>query len=326
MLLSPDGFLGALPFETLEAESGRYLIERYAFAYVEDVATLLDRAPAGRTPEPGTVLALGAVDFDALAAPAERPLDPAQAAIGAQRSGPSSLWLPLPETAREAEAVAHLARLWIEPDPDILVLRGSEATKARLREAIPGRDVVHLATHGFFQPEGVSSTWDQARDAQAAEELDLSDQRRLLGQAFPGMLCGLVLAGANVRAPERAEEGLLTADEVGWMDLDGCSLVVLSACETALGATRGGEGMLSLRRAFHQAGARNVVSSLWRVGDEDTLELMTDFYRRLWELRQAPVEALRAARLQMLQRNRARYQGQGRPSTWGAFVLSGDWR
>ncbi len=326
VLLSPDGFLGALPFETLGAESGSYLIEPHAFVYVEDVATLLDKPPTGRRPEPGSVLALGAVDFDAVAAHDQRPLEPAPDATGALRSGLSSLWLPLPETAREAEAVAHLARQWIEPDPDILVLRGSEATKARLQKAITGRDVVHLATHGFFQPEGVSSTWDQARDAQAAEELGLADQRRLLGQAFPGMLCGLVLAGANVRAPERAEEGLLTADEVGWMDLDGCSLVVLSACETALGATRGGEGMLSLRRAFHQAGARNVVSSLWRVGDEDTVELMTDFYRRLWELRQGPVEALRGARLQMLQRNRARYQGQGRPSSWGAFVLSGDWR
>ena len=108
-------------------------------------------------------------------------------------------------------------------------------------------------------------------------------------------------------------------------DLRSCELVVLSACQTGLGRARGGEGMLGLRRAFQQAGAKTVVSSLWNVRDASTRELMLGFYRRLWQDRQGKLEALRGAQLEMLARNRER-RGAPLPATWGAFVLSGEWR
>ncbi len=83
--------------------------------------------------------------------------------------------------------------------------------------------------------------------------------------------------------------------------------------------------MIGLRRAFRQAGARTVVSSLWSVKDPSASSLMQSFYKNRWVKGQGTLEALRGAQLEMLRRNRAE-RGEALPSTWGAFVLDGDWR
>ena len=93
----------------------------------------------------------------------------------------------------------------------------------------------------------------------------------------------------------------MTAEEVGALDLDGCELAVLSACETGLGRTAGGEGVLGLQRAFHEAGCRTVVASLWKVDDAATAALMTRFYEHLWVEKRSPIESLRRAQLDMLE-------------------------
>ena len=72
---------------------------------------------------------------------------------------------------------------------------------------------------------------------------------------------------------------------------------MLSACETGLGVVGGGEGVFGLQRAFHLAGAQNVVASLWKVDDQATAALMALFYDRLWRQGKPPLEALREAQL-----------------------------
>jgi CHAT domain-containing protein len=136
----------------------------------------------------------------------------------------------------------------------------------------------------------------------------------------PLLRSGLALAGANVglrgAAPVLAEDGILTAEDVTGLDLVNTELVVLSACETGLGDVRTGEGVFGLRRAFVLAGAKTLVMSLWKVPDEQTRELICDFYRRLLAGR-GRAAALREAQLAM----KDKYSD---PFYWGAFICQGD--
>jgi CHAT domain-containing protein len=98
-------------------------------------------------------------------------------------------------------------------------------------------------------------------------------------------------------------------------------LVTLSACQSALGRERGGEGLLGLVRAFHYAGARSVLASLWSVSDRSTADVMHAFYGQL-RRGVGKDEALRQAQLGLLRAGDAR----AHPFHWAAFQLSGDWR
>ena len=160
-------------------------------------------------------------------------------------------------------------------------------------------------------------------------------QQRVSGYP-PGLLSGLVLAGAN-RPPQLGQDdGILTALEVTELDLQGVKLMTLSACETGLGPVAGGEGLLGLQRAFQLAGAETTVASLWKVPDAETQLLMQEFHRNLWERKLGRLEALRQAQLKLLQAARSRggkddspdsgATARTAPRLWAAWLLSGDWR
>lgn len=162
---------------------------------------------------------------------------------------------------------------------------GAEATEGRAKSVGPGARVVHFACHGLL------------------------DERNPLDSA---------LALAIPEAPGR-DNGLLQA----WEVLEGvrldADLVTLSACETALGAEEGGEGMVGLTRAFQWAGARSVVASLWTVSDESTATLMKELYRRL-AAGTAKDEALRLAQHSLLSAG----GDLAHPFFWAGFELLGD--
>jgi CHAT domain-containing protein len=100
------------------------------------------------------------------------------------------------------------------------------------------------------------------------------------------------------------------------LDLTNTHLVVLSACETGLGKIENGEGVFGLQRSFMQAGARNVLISLWKVDDEATRDLMIAFYRYL-ALGNTLHDSLKKA-----QADQAAIHAD--PSLWGGFVLVGN--
>ena len=101
--------------------------------------------------------------------------------------------------------------------------------------------------------------------------------------------------------------------------MGGTRLVVLSACETGVGAVRNGEGVYGLRRALVMAGAESQVMSLWKVDDEATRELMVAYYKRLLA-GEGRSEALRQVQLEMLASKE-----RSHPFYWAAFIPSGEW-
>jgi CHAT domain-containing protein len=139
-----------------------------------------------------------------------------------------------------------------------------------------------------------------------------------------------VLADANKPFNPAAggDDGILTAAEVTALDLRGVETVVLSTCDTGLGHSAGGEGVLGLQRALQVAGACTVVASLWEVPDEATQQLMTRAYEKWWGGKSTKLEGLVAAQRLMLKNSveLTGKSGKTPPLYWAAFVLSGDWR
>ncbi len=134
--------------------------------------------------------------------------------------------------------------------------------------------------------------------------------------------------GSAPEDSEGRENGLLQAWEIFERVRLDADLVVLSACQTAFGPERHGEGLISLSRAFQVAGARSVLASRWNVDDRSTSELMIRFYRNLRD-GLTKDEALRQAQLEFI-RGPIVVDGEARdfssPYYWAAFQLIGDWQ
>jgi hypothetical protein len=350
LLIAPDGDLARLPFEVLPAANGRRPIDDYQLSYLSCGRDVL-RFGAATTGQPGVPLIVADPDFDlemaamrepaqpkagfwsrllgrgkkATAMPTESAQTPATNACSVGRHSRDLVrdrgdyhFHRLPGTRAEGTQIATL--LDVSPWLDHTALEG------RLKTACHSPRILHLATHGFFLPdqerdlnrEGRGPGFDFGEFSGAKDGL-----ARLSGPMMenPMLRSGLALAGANTwlnrgELPEEAEDGLLTAEDVSGLDLLATELVVLSACETGLGQVDVGEGVFGLRRAFVLADAKTLVMSLWKVPDEQTCELMGDFYRRLLAGR-GRADALREAQLAM----KDKYPD---PFYWGAFICQGD--
>jgi hypothetical protein len=133
----------------------------------------------------------------------------------------------------------------------------------------------------------------------------------------PLLRSGLVFAGVN-RGKSGKDDGTLTALEAAQLNLDGTKLVVLSACETAVGEARSGDGVYGLRRALVIAGAETLVMSLWQVSDAATRELMEAYYAGLLG-GGGRGEPMRQVQLAML-----KDPGRAHPYYWASFIVSGN--
>jgi len=122
---------------------------------------------------------------------------------------------------------------------------------------------------------------------------------------------GLALTGAQStleqwrqgKVPDSSSDGILTAEEAGTLRLQDTWLVTLSACDTGSGQLSTGEGVLGLRRGFMMAGTENLLMTLWPVADQETADVMIDFYKRALKSGNAP-EALAQVQCEWLARLR----------------------
>ena len=249
LYIVPHGILHYVPFTVLsrEREKGsRFLISDYDIACLPSAATLIYGNEESRPAESAMAMA-----------PARTRLQ---------------------YTRQEAAAVAEFF-----PKKRLLLV-GSRATESAFKGSSPRYQVLHLATHGYFNK-------------------------------FNPLLSGLELE------PEGREDGRLEVHEILGLRLS-ARMVVLSACDTALGGgyfaeVPAGDDIVGLTRAFLFAGSPSVVASLWAVNDRSTMRLMNEFYGGL-------AGADKGAALATAQRKMIAHGGRfSHPYFWGAFVLVG---
>jgi CHAT domain-containing protein/Tfp pilus assembly protein PilF len=347
VLISPESVTAPIAWAALPGtKPGTYLIDDYSLAIVPIPRFLPDllaenehvQSDQGKPAETPSLLLVGDVDFGA---------DPGKSDLlamdrGAARGDQPLRWSPLPGTRDEVAAIKEsFLKRFGQTEP--IELTKDRATKSAVRNQIGNCQYLHFSTHGFFAPPQLRSAMEgNVQPNSAAGASPLSAPR--ISGFQPGLLSGLVLAGANRPLEDGKEDGILTALEVEEMDLSKVQLATLSACETGLGETAGAEGLLGLQRAFQTAGAKSVVAGLWKVPDKATQMLMARFYDNLWQKKMSKLEALCEAQRWMLH-EAPKEPGLARglqfatesldkpdksstlpPYYWAAFVLSGDWR
>jgi CHAT domain-containing protein/Tfp pilus assembly protein PilF len=301
ILLSPDGALNQIPFEALQDENGKELIDRYAFSYLTSGRDLVRFAVLPSSTNPPVVLA----DIDYNNAPE----------IASATRGGSRRSRDLTERYGELKGAKAEADLLQQIYPNAKLLRDKAASETALRQ-VQAPSILHFATHGFYledQTKTFSST--------PVSGLQKQPQQETFKFENPLLRSGLALSGFNSRNARRdqSDDGVLTALEVASLNLWGTQLVVLSACETGLGTSSVGEGIYGLRRAFAIAGAQSQIISLWKVNDGATATLMREYYTGL----QAGLgrhEALRNAQRKLKTSSQYRH-----PHYWAGFIPSGEW-
>jgi tetratricopeptide (TPR) repeat protein/CHAT domain-containing protein len=317
LFLALDGELTRLPFEVLPTMECRRLIDDYSISYLGCGRDLL-RFSAASSGAPAEPLVAAGPDFDlggAPATPAEAPPAPGRRSRDLKRGSDRSLVLFDKLKGAEEEGRQIAMMLGVKPK------LGDEVLETTIK-AHHSPFILHLSTHGCFLP-------DRPRDPNA-DHLDVALSPvetagrwpRLAQLENPLLRSFLAVAGANTwlrggMLPEAAEDGMLNAEDVSGLDLLGTELVVLSACETALGSVQVGEGVFGLQRAFVVAGAKTLVMSQWEVPDAETRELMEEFYRRVLAGKER-AEGLRCAQLAL----KAKHPDN--PDCWGAFICLGD--
>lgn len=320
VVLCPEGLLHFVPFAVLLDAQNRFAGEHRVFDYVASARDFC-RESGGGTRDLSSAVVVGGPNYalphegaDSEERPetavllAERRREERGALSGIARSGGISL-APLPGAEKEAGLIAETLAA---AGTNVALFTAAEATERAVADAV-GPGIVHVATHGVF--------------------FDLHDTS-LMGGAYrsgtdPMLRGALALTGAQssvgswrrAEFPDADNDGWLFAAEAVQLDLRGTELVTLSACETGVGGLATGEGVIGLRRAFLAAGARHVLSTLWPISDEMTVELMRDFYERIGEGK-AVTDAFAGAQGEALRVFRSENARAEAIVLFGAFVMN----
>lgn len=286
IIISPDGNLNFLSFAILLNRDGRFLSEDYSIRYVASGRDLLVNGSTGKK---HSVSIFANPDFGnnestfAASRTTTRSSKTLTMPDLMKTVLPSLNLKSLPGTQKEMKAVAGVFESlgW-----NVKTFESSSASKENLfNQEAP--EVLHLATHGFYidikLPKKNSDTKREDENEDEDESEDSSN--RILNN--PMHKSGFILSGAHQtmeawktgRSINVQNDGIITADQVALMDLHDTWLVTISACESGAGEARSGEGILGLRRGFLQTGAQNLLMTLWKIDDQQTVPFMESFYK-----------------------------------------------
>jgi CHAT domain-containing protein len=280
IFLSPDGVYNQINVNTLKRPDGQYVVNQFDVVVIgnaKDVIPIKLRKPTVVKKE---AFVLGFPDYGGTA-------------------------VPLPGTKVEIEGIN---KILTTSGYKVAMHQQKDASEATLK-GVKSPTLMHIATHGYFLADADLS---KGGDAMGVDAENAKDN--------PLLRSGLILAGAPRQGNatqdlESNDNGVLTAYEAMNLSLDGTDLIILSACETGLGDVRAGEGVYGLQRAFLVAGANALIMSLWKVDDDATQQLMTNFYTN-WTKLGNKQKAFKQAQLQLMTKYKEPYY-------WGAFVMMG---
>ena len=287
--LSPDGVYNQINLETIPTPAKHYVIDEANIVVLRNTKELYFRKnqKTETLPLDNTAFILGNPEFYTAGDAGNRFIS------------------PLPASEKEVMNLSEMLRskgytfdYYLHRDATERAVKSTQSPK-----------IFHVATHGFFEaPEQIQG-----------EDLGLDVSWRQASQN-PLLRSGILLANSGDILKQATfqynkKDGILTAFEAMNLNLDQTELVVLSACETGLGQIEIGEGVYGLQRAFLQAGAKSLVMSLFKVSDEATQKLMSNFYQKWLESGDK-----RASFVAAKKEIKSQYPN---PLDWGAFVMVG---
>ena len=278
LLIRPDGATHLIPWAALPGTDGKqYWIENLRFQICNNIPSV-DVPIVDKHSE--SLLVVGGVDFGKL----------------------EKKYPPLEGSLNEKDDVERLFRDQFSTG-DVVELKEQAASESALLEAMPGKNYIHLATHGFYHRHNETDVFG-------------------VTGATTLLQTGLVVAEPS--EPDSLHDQYLTAAEISETDLSRTTLVMMSACESGLGKPRAGQGVQGMLGSFHAAGASRVVGTLWSIDDEATVTMVKRFYHRLWKEQLPPADALRAAQLEMIHMpgDQPGADLLSDPYAWAAFVCS----
>ena len=294
LIVSTDGALKLIPFEAMfNKKTDKYLMESKNIRYIPSGKELVRLYRYGKKRESkkeSVIFAnpkFSAVNIPSLNRDIEIvPLTPNTNEAGAMRTLFSMRFAELKGTKGEAIKIESLLNK--QNETKVLSFTEKRANEVNFMK-VKQPKILHLATHGFF----------------------LNDKNIV----NPMLKSGIALSGANISLIDNKTNGIVTALKLSGLDLKGTDLVVLSACKTGVVEIDSTDSVSGLGKAFIQAGAKDVVMSLWSVNDGATKILMKFFYKNIVNSdTKNYAKALREAKLKMI---------DDHPFYWAGFVVNG---
>ncbi len=294
LLIVPDGPLALLPFETLVVETKpktSFLLDRGPpIDYGPSTAVMLNlgRRVSSSNSAPTSILTVGNPAYGPASSLDDSTMLAGLTTRSSYRAAGGRL-APLPFSGREVEWVESTFK---KQGVDSQRFEGATATEANIRQAVKGCQIVHFACHG------------------------------LVDQSFGNFFGSLALSPGSGSA-NSSDDGFLTLPEICSLDLKGCELAILSACDTNYGPQQQGEGVWSLSRGFLVAGSQRVVASSWLVDDEAAASIVSVFCSYIAQAKAKGEQPDYAKALHEAKRWARKQSKWSNPYYWGTFVLVG---
>lgn len=291
--ISPVGMLNLINIESLIDESGSAAFEKYNIHRLSSTRQICTRY--SDMPKMNRVALFGGINYDDYDFSPSIPID----SLNTRGN-----WAYLSSTKEEIETIKH----GIENVSSLTVLfSGRDATEKSLKKiSHESPDILHLATHGYFIPKNKREDIPYFKNSDVIKNFD--DNLYYSGLAFANGETNWKDGSFSLDA----NDGVLSAYEISKLNLSSTDLVVLSACETALG-DRTFDGISGLQRAFKLAGVQTIIMSLWKVDDLATSFFMKAFYEGMIETNSKREAFIYAQKL-----TREKFED---PYYWAAFIM-----